>query len=82
MKYRMSVGSVGCRRKGEGYEVTMRYVEGKERLPEGLRVKGMVIKAEGLTAMKVMVSFLNMPVYIGDSQISFCTSLLDEHGSN
>ena len=54
---------LGCRLKGERYEVTM-YEEGKNKLLEGVRIKGVVIKAEELTAMEVMVSFMYMPIYI------------------
>ena len=34
---------LGCRLKGEMYEVTMRYEDGKGKLLEGLRIKGVVI---------------------------------------
>uniref|UniRef100_A0A4W5MEM0 CCHC-type domain-containing protein n=3 Tax=Hucho hucho TaxID=62062 RepID=A0A4W5MEM0_9TELE len=61
---------VGCRVKGERkYEITMRDGKGKERLMDGFMIKDTKIMARDMTTNELIVSFMNLPVYIEDSAI-------------
>ena len=58
---------VGCRVKGERkYEVTMRNGKGKDRLMDGLMIKDTRIMVRYMIANELVVSFINLPVYIDD----------------
>lgn len=61
---------VGCRIKGERkYEVTMRDAKGKERLMDGFKIKNTKVMARDVMANELIVSFMNLPVYIEDGAI-------------
>lgn len=61
---------VGCRMKGEKkYEITMRNERGKERLMDGLRIKDTRILARDINVKELVVSFMNLPVYVEDGVI-------------
>uniref|UniRef100_A0A674DFZ5 CCHC-type domain-containing protein n=1 Tax=Salmo trutta TaxID=8032 RepID=A0A674DFZ5_SALTR len=61
---------VGCRMKGDKkYEITMRNGKGKERLMDGLRIKDTRILARDVNVNELVVSFMNLPVYIEDKVI-------------
>uniref|UniRef100_A0A8C7H7X2 CCHC-type domain-containing protein n=1 Tax=Oncorhynchus kisutch TaxID=8019 RepID=A0A8C7H7X2_ONCKI len=61
---------VGCRMKGEKkYEITMRNERGKERLMDGLRIKDTKILARDINVKELVVSFMNLPVYVEDGVI-------------
>lgn len=61
-------GEVGCRIKGDRkYEVTTR--DGKERLMDGFMIKDTKIMARDMMTNELIVSFMNLPVYIEDGAI-------------
>lgn len=61
---------VGCRIKGaRKYEVTMRDGNGKERLMDGFMMKDTKIMARDVMTNELIVSFMNLPVYITDGVI-------------
>ncbi|KAM9519010.1 uncharacterized protein ACWYII_045248 [Salvelinus alpinus] len=61
---------VGCRMKGEKkYEITMRNEKGKERLMDGLRIRDTKILARDINVKELVVSFMNLPVYVEDGVI-------------
>ena len=58
---------VGCRIKGDRkYEVTMWDARGKECLMDGFMIKDTKIMARDMMTNKLIVSFMNLPVYIED----------------
>lgn len=69
---------IGCRVRGERtYEVTMKDEEGKTKLMDGLRVKGALVHARDIISTDMVVSFINLPVYMEDDKI---VSRLNEWG--
>ncbi|XP_029281465.1 uncharacterized protein LOC115003706 isoform X1 [Cottoperca gobio] len=61
---------LGCRVRGESrLEVTMETVEGKKTLIDGLKVGETTIMGKEMNSDEMVVSFLNLPVYITDDQI-------------
>ncbi|KAK0135243.1 hypothetical protein N1851_028937 [Merluccius polli] len=44
-------------------------MEGKEKLMEGVRVKGVMVHARDIVNNEVVVSFINLPVYLTDGEI-------------
>ncbi|XP_045920019.1 uncharacterized protein LOC123979952 [Micropterus dolomieu] len=69
---------IGCRVRGERtYEVTMKDEEGKTKLMNGLRVKGALVHARDIISTDMVVSFINLPVYMEDDKI---VSRLNEWG--
>lgn len=60
----------GCRFKAENrYEVTLSSVRGKEKLIDGFKIRNCRIMAKDLSLDEMVVSFLNLPVYITDEVI-------------
>lgn len=60
----------GCRFKDpKRYEVTMSSLRGKEKLVDGFKIRGCNIFAKDLSMDEMVVSFLNLPVYIADGVI-------------
>lgn len=60
----------GCRFKDpKRYEVTMSSLRGKEKLVDGFKIRGCNIMAKDLSMDEMVVSFLNLPVYIPDGAI-------------
>ncbi|KAK0135238.1 hypothetical protein N1851_028923 [Merluccius polli] len=69
---------MGCRRKGEKkYEVTMKEAEGRGKLLDGLRIKDCRVVVQNIVTDEMIVSFLNLPVYMSDSEV---TAKLTEWG--
>ena len=61
---------IGCRFKGDKkYEITMNHSKGKERLIDGFKIKNCQIMARDLSNDELVVSFMNLPVYITDEEI-------------
>lgn len=61
---------MGCRLRGEGkLEVTMETEEGKKRVMDGVKQGDMTIMGQEMNSNEMVVSFLNLPVYITDEQI-------------
>jgi len=60
----------GCRvRSGGVLEVTMETAEGKRRLMDGVKSGASTIMGQEINSNEMVVSFLNLPVYITDDQI-------------
>lgn len=60
----------GCRFKvDKRYEITMNHRKGKERLIDGFKIKNCQIMARDLSNDELVVSFMNLPVYITDEEI-------------
>lgn len=60
----------GCRFKGDKKsEITMNHTKGKERLIDGFKIKNCQILARDLNNDELVVSFMNLPVYITDEDI-------------
>ncbi|XP_064175292.1 uncharacterized protein LOC135245870 [Anguilla rostrata] len=60
----------GCRVRGARiYEITMRLDEAKQKLMDGLKVKGAMVFARDIVNTDMVVSFINLPVYLEDSKI-------------
>lgn len=69
---------LGCRVRGERlYEITMKNEEAKLKLMDGIRVKGVLIQAKDIVNNDMVVSFINLPVYLEDGKI---ISKLEEWG--
>lgn len=63
-------GLVACRFIGRNkYEMSMSHPRGKDRLMEGFKMGDTRIHARELTNDELVVSFLNLPFYIGDEKI-------------
>lgn len=61
---------VGCRVKGEKtYELTMRDETTKKKLMDGVRVKGAMVQSRDIVNNEMVVSFINLPVYLEDGKI-------------
>ena len=61
---------LGCRARGpRTYEITMKEEEGKEKLMDGIRVQGALVQASSIVGNEMVVSFLNLPVYLEDGNI-------------
>lgn len=57
---------IGFRHKNpKSYELTMRSEEGKAKLMDGLRIQNTVTASE-INKDEIVVSFINLPIYIGD----------------
>ncbi len=60
----------GCRVRGPGrLEITMETTNGKEKLMDGIKHKKATIVGKEMDANEMVVSFLNLPVYIEDQEI-------------
>ena len=60
-------GVMGCRVKGDRrFEISMRDEIGRSRLMDGIRVKGAVVHARDIMNNELVVSFINLPVYLKD----------------
>lgn len=61
---------MGCRVKGlRRFEITMKDEEGKTKLMDGVRVKGALVHARDIVNTDMVVSFINLPVYLEDDVI-------------
>ncbi|XP_026121503.1 uncharacterized protein LOC113101986 isoform X2 [Carassius auratus] len=61
---------IGCRVRGERvYELTMKDEEAKRKLMDGVRVKGVMVHARDIMNNDMVVSFINLPVYLEDEKI-------------
>ncbi|XP_059403139.1 uncharacterized protein LOC132134798 [Carassius carassius] len=61
---------IGCRVRGERvYELTMKDEETKRKLMDGVRVKGVMVHARDILNNDMVVSFINLPVYLEDEKI-------------
>lgn len=61
---------IGCRVRGERiYELTMREEEAKRKLMDGVRVQGVMVHARDIMNNDMVVSFINLPVYLEDEKI-------------
>ena len=61
---------VACRMLGgRRYEVTMSGMRGKEKLMEGFKIGDVEVLGRELVTDEMVVSFLNLPVYISDTEI-------------
>ncbi len=69
---------IGCRVRGERiYELTMKDEEAKRKLMDGVRVQGAMVHARDIINNDMVVSFINLPVYLEDEKI---VSKLQEWG--
>ncbi|TKS65241.1 hypothetical protein D9C73_028576 [Collichthys lucidus] len=60
----------GCRvRREKTYEITMDEEAGKRKLLDGLRIKGALVQAREINNLDMVVSFINLPVYVEDAVI-------------
>ena len=60
----------GCRKRdNKRYEVTMAKEEEKQKLLDGLKIKNTTVCAKEILKNTIIVSFLNLPVYISDTVI-------------
>ena len=60
----------GCRVRGEKtFEITMKDEVGKRKLLDGVRVKGALVHAREIVNNDMVVSFINLPVYMEDATI-------------
>lgn len=63
-------GLMACRVLGPNkYEATMSHPKGKERLMEGFKINGTTAHVSEISNDELVVSFLNLPYYIEDSEI-------------
>lgn len=61
---------VGCRVRGERtYELTMKNKDAKKKLMDGVRIKGAMVHARDIVNNDMVVSFINLPVYLEDEKI-------------
>ncbi|KAI3370923.1 hypothetical protein L3Q82_023477 [Scortum barcoo] len=61
---------MGCRVRGAGrLEITMEAEEGKGKLIDGIKHKNTTIMAKDINICEMVVSFLNLPVYVEDKEI-------------
>ena len=61
---------MGCRKRGDRtYELTMKDIEAKEKLMDGIRVRGALVHASDIVNNEMVVSFINLPVYLPDGKI-------------
>lgn len=61
---------IGCRVRGERiYELTMREEGAKRKLMDGVRVQGVMVHARDIMNNDMVVSFINLPVYLEDEKI-------------
>jgi len=61
---------VSCRVRGERtYELTMKDEMAMKKLMDGVRVKGAIVHARGIVNNEMVVSFINLPVYLEDENI-------------
>lgn len=71
---------IGCRYKTpREYELTMGDDKGKNKLLDGLKIKNGRIMAKEINNMETVVSFMNLPTYIKDEEI---TGKLKDWGVN
>ncbi len=69
---------IGCRVRGEKiYELTMKDEEAKGKLMDGVRIQGVMVHARDIINNDMVVSFINLPVYLEDEKI---LSKLEEWG--
>ncbi|KAI2644572.1 Gag polyprotein [Labeo rohita] len=62
---------IGCRYKNpREYELTMNEDKGKDKILDGLRIKNSQIMAKEISNNEMVVSFLNLPTYIKDEEIT------------
>lgn len=61
---------LGCRKRGDrSYELTMKDIEAKEKLMDGISVRGALVHASDIVNNEMVVSFINLPVYFPDGKI-------------
>lgn len=61
---------IGCRVRGERiYELTMKDEGAKRKLMDGVRVQGVIVHARDIMNNDMVVSFINLPVYLEDEKI-------------
>lgn len=61
---------IGCRFKAQKkYEITMENEDGKEKLLDGLKIKGSIVFVKEMVKNELVVSFLNLPTYVPDEVI-------------
>ncbi len=61
---------MGCRVRGERtYELTMKEEDAKKKLIDGVRIKGAMVHARDIVNNEMVVSFINLPVYLEDEII-------------
>ena len=61
---------LGCRKRGDrAYELTMKDTEAKEKLMDGISVRGALVHASDIVNNEMVVSFINLPVYFPDAKI-------------
>ncbi len=61
----------GCRLRGAGrLEITMETTSGMKKLMDGIKYKNATIMGKEMDANEMVVSFLHLPVYIEDQQIT------------
>lgn len=61
---------MGCRVRGDRiFELTMKDESAKAKLMDGLRVKNAAVHAKDIINNEMVVSFINLPVYIEDLKI-------------
>ncbi|XP_051568351.1 uncharacterized protein LOC127449157 isoform X2 [Myxocyprinus asiaticus] len=61
---------MGCRVRSERiYELTMKDNEAKSKLMDGVRIKGAMVHARDIINNEMVVSFINLPVYLEDEKI-------------
>ena len=71
---------LGCRKRGDrSYELTMKDIEAKEKLMDGISVRGALVHASDIVNNEMVVSFINLPVYFPDGKI--LAKLEDSRGS-
>lgn len=51
------------------YELTMKDEAAKKKLMDGVRVKGAIVHPRGIVNNEMVVSFINLPVYLEDEKI-------------
>jgi len=69
---------IGCRVRGERiYELTMKDEDAKGKLIDGVRIQGVMVHARDIINNDMVVSFINLPVYLEDEKI---LSKLEEWG--
>ncbi len=61
---------IGCRVRGERiYELTMKDEGAKRKQMDGVRVQGVMVHARDIMNNDMVVSFINLPVYLEDEKI-------------
>lgn len=61
---------MGCRVRSERiYELTMKDKDSKSKLMDGVRINGAMVQARDIMNNEMVVSFINLPVYLEDEKI-------------